>query len=255
MLASALGLTDRLGRRAGTRLQIERSVPGSEVLRRPIALRGGDDAVVVTRQRSAARAAQAVWDTWRGGRVQFFEGSDALVIAREESEAHRGPRFGNVLRVFHVIGDLVGTDRDVRLRLSEYGEGTGRLEDVPHLAEWAARAALCVVQANVVPRLIPRQASDRRDSENLRDFATELHRHGARRVVTVPPLTPELAVTVLRMLRPASDQGATAADVLSAVTSMRVAIEDANLLPADDAAELAWDVCLFQEPRRVTPWL
>jgi hypothetical protein len=217
------------------------------VARPPVRAQAGQlpraDAVIVTRHVPGAQFAAALWGGPSGTRIVTLGSTEdsAGLIPGEVVPPSAEPR------VLHLIGDPIGTDRDVRLRLTETGTNVGgRDEDPMLIAQRFAPVQLCVLQARLVARFTRRQATDRRDAANLRELAALLHAAGLPIVVAVPPLTVELASTALApLVETMARRRSRPEDFETAVGIARKRLLETEASAADDAFERAWDVCLF----------
>lgn len=171
--------------------------------------------------------------------------------------------------ILHVIGNPISTASGLRLRISApynyvpstcieetvCGEEANilvRSEDLP-----LATAILVIVQAEPV-ELERRLDTDREQAYDLRSFAADVFAAGARTVIALPAVSPDLAQAVLNELaialhdQPVPDRS----HILFAVTRIRRLVatwsvagnqtgDGIQTVDTETLRELALDICVF----------
>lgn len=156
-------------------------------------------------------------------------------------------------RVVHLVGEVVETSAGRRFRISEPSSKhlDLRAEDLP---TFFLEASLVILQETPVGLMNPRSAADRRQANDLRGFADEVHQAGIAAVLTLPHMLAERAAECTERLARLLRRRHRLADLFGGEKAVPI---DPALLDTVDAIrrvlrdepdhddEAAWDVVLF----------
>lgn len=148
-------------------------------------------------------------------------------------------------QILHIFADPVETTSGIRLRLGEQSQSLSRSRGevirAEELVELLPNPVLCLLQ--LVDARGERTGADREKAGLLRSFAAELHERGMPVVITVPSVTFNMGVQILRTLTEAVDARGTADDLLRSTADARRTVFSTD--PRSDALECAFDICFY----------